>query len=92
MHKNIIVIVIQNFLRGEEYACCDDYIKALNTDEMKDSLLVDVVRATVHYRNDLRNWPDLLERVSAELYRRGLIEAPSATQLWQGIPGVDLHL
>lgn len=85
-------MVIQNFLDGEEYASCDDYIKALNTDDMKDSLLVDVVRVTFHYRNDLKSWPQLMERVGSELYRRGLIAPLSGTQLWSGRSGDDLHL
>ena len=72
MDKNIIFIVIQNYLDGEEYENCNDYIKSLNTDEMRDALLVGVVRITYHYRGELSNWDDLLDRVGAELYRRSL--------------------
>ncbi len=72
MDKNIIFMVIQNYLEGEEWMNCNDYIKQLNTDEMRDSLLVGVVRMTYHYRGELSNWDDLFDRVGCELYRRGL--------------------
>lgn len=72
MNKNIIFTVIENFLNGEEYRDCDDYIKTLNMDEIRDELLVGVVHITYRHRDNLNNWNSLFEKVDDELYRRGL--------------------